>query len=164
MTPDDWTTPPAPERDPERSLVGRLPREIGDEVDDARLIARLHAAIEKETGRFGLPWWQTPWVRGLMGTAALVVVAVIGIQVGRDLGPASPDRAFIAGDPALRQIFQTLDTAYSQDPTNPLWDQSLDAVLDRMGQHYLETESRGLFTADPAQRQAQRAQPASWQM
>lgn len=143
---DDYDIQPTPLRDPEASPVGKLPRLAGDEIDEERLIARLHAAIAKETGPFGLPWWQTAWARGLMVTAGLMLATFTGLQIGQRM-PGGTGGSLVS-DPALASLYAEWDQAYTQDPGASQWDRALDAAADVMGQHALEVEAAQPLVAD----------------
>lgn len=153
---DDYDIQAPAERDPDASPVSRLPRLAGDEIDEQRLIARLHAEIAKETGRFGLPWWQTSWARGAMVTAGLMLATFVGLNIGQRLpgGEGVPDDRF--GGPEAT-ILADWDRAYAEDPTNPMWELSLDTTADLIGQHAHEVEARQLFTYDSTYPAATRA-------
>jgi|GEM_PF-5743487 len=141
---DDYDISEPVGRDIDASPVSRIPRLAGDEVDEERLIARLHAAIAKETGRFGLPWWQTGWAKGAMVTAGLLMATLFGLNIGQRL-PGTPDDRFVGPEAT---ILADWDRAYNDDPDNPVWEMSLDITADLIGQHTREVEARQLFTYD----------------
>ncbi|MEO7995779.1 MAG: hypothetical protein ABI743_15385, partial [bacterium] len=115
--------------DHDLSPVSQVPRLTGDEVDDARLIAKLHAAIAKETGPFALPWYQQQWAKGAMGALALVTVVAVSFSSGMFVGKGTVDRG-LQRDPVLSAW---LEGVRNQHMTPQQVDAGVDALLDNIG-------------------------------
>ncbi|HYE77441.1 MAG TPA: hypothetical protein VEI97_05605 [bacterium] len=129
----------------EVSPVAHLPRVTGDEVDDERLIANLRAAIARETGAFGLPWYRKPWVQGAAMTCLLLVVSVVSLRVGQRMG--SFDRV-MAASPEMVAAFSGQDRDFARSENKEEWYLFLEGAVDGVDRIHRGAEAAGLM-GDP---------------
>jgi len=131
----------------EYSPVHQLPRITGDEVDDARLIAKLHAAIARETGHFGLPWYRKGWVQGAAATCVLLIALLIGFSVGQ-----RAPREVVPEDPESQNFIANQDARFANDQNKGAWLTAIDEAVNQLGAADARNDSTGMLANDPAWR------------
>lgn len=130
----------------ELSPLAQLPRATGDEVDDERLIANLRAAIARDTGAFALPWFRRPVIQGAALACLLLVVSVVSLRVGQQMG--NFDTQMAGQNQEIIAVFQRLDRAYADSDNKESYLEALDQTIDGVHQLHREAEA-GSLMGDP---------------